>query len=328
MDDTSTRQCVVHRKPTEARHGLLCELHYQQLSGLLRDVEKQAGYLSALPSMEMRMGSGHGTLASELAPARLDVLALRDPQTRRWTRGDVARHPLPAAKRHGPWCLFCDHDTCRDWRAGRRRDLHDDEHDAGSDRLMSILGVLHGWARIIREERDLTSPQRVTIATERDTLTRHLDWLAEQPFIDELYSEVRELVATLKALNGTQDDKPVGRCYLSTDAGICNGPIWVDEAEGHAHCGRCQRTWDGEQLALLRYEMDKAQAEKAQAERERPKTADGRRMLTASELVAQGFVSSVVNVRVIASRRGVRAVSGHYDPDLFTIAQAQEAIAG
>lgn len=318
--EPSNRVCVInHSKPVEARHGLMCTPHFDRLSAMLRDVEEQAAILSAAPSMEIRIGSGSGSLASELAPARIDVLAFNDPQTRRWTRDDVSRHPLPAPKRFGPWCLFCDHDTCTDWRAGRRRDLHDDEHDAGSDRLMSILGVLNGWAHLVREERNLTPPRHVTVSGERDTLTRHLDWLAGQPFIDDAYAEIRELAATLKVLNGTQDDKPVGRCYLPKDVGICNGPIWVDDAAGHAHCGRCAQTWDGPQLALLKHEMDKAQAEQA-----RPKTEDGRRMLTAAELVAQGVVSSPGNVWAMASRRGVRAVLGHYDPEWFTAKMATD----
>jgi hypothetical protein len=209
------RACVVHSKPTEARHGLLCIAHFDRLADMLRQVEEEAAILSAVPSMAIRTGSGGGSLASERAPARLDVLAFRDPQTRRWARDATAKHPLPSPKAFGPWCLFCDHETCTDWRAGRRRDLHDDEHDAGSERLMSILGVLNGWARVVREERGLALPERVTISSERDTLTRHLDWLAEQPYIDETYADVRELADGLKSLNGTVDERPLARASSS-----------------------------------------------------------------------------------------------------------------
>jgi hypothetical protein len=303
--------CVVHSKPTEARHGLLCVAHFDRLADMLREIEEEAAILSAVPSMAIRTGSGGGSLASERAPARLDVLAFRDPQTRRWTRDAMAKHPLPSPKAFGPWCLFCEHETCTDWRAGRRRDLHDDEHDAGSERVMSILGVLHGWARVTREERDLTSPDQITISSERRALTHHLEWLAEQPFIDEMFSEIRQLVSALKDLNGTQAEKPIGRCYLPSETGVCAGPIWVDEAMGTASCGRCRASWTGYQITVLNYELEKIKAEKA-----RPKTDDGRRMLTAQEM-ADRLGTSIANVRKMASRQGIRAVRGHYDPDRF-----------
>lgn len=311
MTEPMTTVCVVHSKPVEARHGLLCAAHFDRLADMLRDIEEQAAILSAVPSMAIKTGSGRGGLTSERAPGRLDVLAFLDPQTRRWTRDEVAKHPLPAPKAFGPWCLFCTHETCIDWRAGRRRDLHDDEHDAGSERLMSILGVLNGWARIVREERNLTSPKRITITTERDTLTRHLAWIAAQPFIDEMHAEIRQLVASLKDLNGTQDERPVGKCYLPSETGTCDGSIWVDVAMGHAHCGRCQQTWDGAQLAMLSFELERAKIEAA-----RPKNEDGKPMLTAQEL-ARKWKTSVDNVRKMASRQGIRAVLGHYDPERF-----------
>lgn len=151
-----------------------------------------------------------------------------------------------------------------------------------------------------------------TISGERDFLTRHLDHIARQPWCDEFYSELRQLLGQLKAANGTQDEKPVGRCFLPNDTGICDGPIWVDDAAGHAHCGRCQQTWDGTDLHRLSVIL-----ENERRERRRPKTEDGRKMLTAEELVAQGYVSSVSNVRVKAHRAGIVSVDGHYDPDAF-----------
>lgn len=307
----NTTGCVVHSKPAEARHGLLCTVHFDRLADMLRSVEEEAALLSAVPSMAQRQGSGRGSLASERTPVRIDVLAFRDPQTRQWTRDETARHPLPAPKSFGPWCLFCDHETCTAWRAGRRRDLHDDEHDAGSDRLMSILGVLNGWARVVREERGLTEPDRITVTGERATLTRHLEWIAAQPFIDETYAEVRRLVASLKDLNGTQDEKPVGKCYLPSDTGICEGPIWVDDAAGHAHCGRCRETWDGAQVLKL-----KRQLEIDEIERARPKTSDGRRMFTVKEL-AEERQTTVNAIRLRLSKAGARAVRGHYDPAML-----------
>lgn len=282
--DQNTTGCVVHSKPAEARHGLLCEAHFTRLSTMLRDVEDEAAILSAVPSLAIRTGSGGGSLASTRTPARLNVLVHTDRR-----------------------------------RGTGKSETEDDALAAGQ--TLPILDVLSSWARIVREEcptlrrreRGLDpGPDWLTVTRERDVLTRNLEWVAEQPWCDEMYTDIRQLLSQLRAANGTQPEKPVGRCYLPNDTGLCDGPIWVDDAAGHAHCGRCRQTWDGAQLAMLSFELERAKAEAS-----RPKTENGRRMLTAEELVAQGYVSSVSNVRVKAHRAGIVSVDGHYDPEAF-----------
>lgn len=314
--ETNAPKCVICGTDRLATHGYVCTSHYERLADTLRALEDEALHLDPRPSMQQRTGSGGGSPASERAPARLTVIAYRDPRTRRWEPDEQPRYTPPAPKSFGPWCLFCDHDTCTAWRAGRRRDLHDDEYDAGSAALASVLDELHNWARLVREERGLAAPQRVTITGERDLMTRQLPWMVEQPWIDECWTDLRRLLGQLQAVNFTAPDKPIGRCYLPDDEGLCNGPIWVDDAAGHAHCGRCRATWDGPYLATLRYEMDKAKAEAV-----RPRTADGRRMLTIAELMV-AWQTSENGVRLRLSRAKARPVLGHYDPDCASKASA------
>jgi hypothetical protein len=276
VSEDHQRACVVHSKPAEARHGLLCIAHFDRLADMLRQVEEEAAILSAVPSMAIHTGSGGGSLASTRAPARLDVLVHRD--TRRGTG---------------------------------KSETEDDELAAG--KTLPVLDVLHSWARVVREERGFTSQAAVTISGERDVLTRALDWIAGQPWVDELFTEVRQLVGQLKAANGTQDEKPVGRCYLPNETGICDGPIWIDTAMGHAHCGRCQQTWTGAQLLLLSEQMELDRIERA-----RPKTEDGRRMLTAEEMCTHlGIRLGAFRVRV--HRMRIVSIDGHYDPELFSV---------
>lgn len=281
----------------EAGHGYLCAGHYSRLAAMLRDIEDEASALDARPSMAIRVGNGKGSLASERTPVRLDVLVHNDPRSR------------PAGTRYpGPSCPSCWHDSCTEIRAWI------DAFDAHATETLSILDVLGSWARIVREERDLNVSGAATITGERDLLTRQLDWCARQDWVDEMYDDLRKLVGQLRAVNGTLTEKPVGHCYLPTieGDGICRGPIWIDTIAGHAHCGKCRQTWDGPQLAMLRFELDEQRAELL-----RPKTADGRPMLTPEELVAQGIVSTVSNVRVMAHRRRIVSTNGHYDPDAF-----------
>lgn len=261
-------RCVIGSKPHQATVGYLCSRHLEQAGTMLREIEDQAVLLSAVPSMQQRNGSRGGGLASQRTPVRLDVLVHTDP-------------------RHG---------------TGMSED-EDDEIAAGE--TLSILGTLGSWARVVREDRDLTWPEQITISGERDLLSRQLEWVAEQEWCDEFYGDLRKLLGQLKAQNGTAEDKPVGRCYLPDVEGTCNGPIWLDTAAGHAHCGRCRETWDGAQLARLDWELQMAK---------RPKGEDGKPMQTVEE-IASSKRMTVNAVRIKLSRNGARAVGGsYYDP--------------
>jgi hypothetical protein len=193
----------------------------------------------------------------------------------------------------------------------------------------SAIGVLATWARIVREDRALTPPDRITLPGECATLTRHLDWIAAQPWIDEFATQLGDLLARLRRANpDTLRARTIGRCPQPD----CGGPIrrrpqqhtmWRDEGDrctahaiqlhdGPAYCGRCRATWEGPDMARLALIL-----ERQEREAKRPTTDDGRPMLTAQELVDAGHSTSVSNVRVTAHRRGVRAVNGHYDPAVF-----------
>jgi len=292
---TETR-CVICTADKAAVVGLLCAGHHSRLASMLRDVEDEACHLDARPSMQQRMDSGKGSLASERAPVRLEVVVLND----RRTRGAGQRPP-------GPHCVECWHGSCEDIRAWL------DAQAAGAVQAMSILDVLGSWARLVREERDLAEPDSVTITGERDLLTRQLDWVAAQPWVDEAYSDLRTLLGQLRSANGTTPEKPAGRCPDLITGSDCGGPVWVDGAAGHAYCSRCRRTWDGRELNRLGLILEAQRREAA-----RPRADDGEPMLTAAELVAKGYVSSPVNVRVKAHRLGLVSVDGHYDPRWFT----------
>lgn len=295
--------------------GHVCRGHFERLASILRDIEEQSRLLNAVPSMAVRNGRS-GSLASQRSPAVLDAIVLND--RRSWAY--EARTP-------GPACYYCLHDTCttiRNWQ---------DARDSGSTEMSSVLALLHSWGRVVREDRYLAAPEQVTVNGERDLLSRHLDWIAEQPWVDELYDAMSRLLAQLKATNNTQDDPPAGTCYLPDENGReCGGNIWrreqqhmawatlpdrcartaVKVADGPAYCDRCGNTWDGAALKHLDLILEKQHQPDT-----RPHTEDGRRMLTAEELVTQGLVSTVSNVRVTAHRKGKRAVGSYYDPRWF-----------
>jgi hypothetical protein len=331
---TDPTNCVIGQRPHAADPGLMvCGWHRDELGRLLRSIEDEAIHLEMRPSMAIRYDRSGGGLASEQAPTKLDVLAMLDVRTKPWERRPLSAYRPAPPKGIGPWCLMCDHETCTAWRAGRRRDLHDDEHDAGSDRLHSVLGVLHTWANGVRETRHLTPPATVTLTGERDFLTRNLDWICAQLQAADFHAKLKALLASLRRVTGNRPQRPLTRCVLPTDDGLCGGNVWVQQVDAHAWrvlpdrcerqpvsvhdgpaiCDTCGASWitpaDKARLSLM--------VQQAADERARPRTHDGRPMLTATELVDRGLVSSVSNVRVTAHRRGVAAVNGYYDPQAF-----------
>lgn len=232
----SCPSCIICTTEREATHGYLCTGHFERLARMLRDVELEACLLDARPSMAIRTGSGGGSLASERSPVRLDVLALLDRRTYRYEKPSI-----------GPWCPDCWHGTCVAMRAW------DDAINARATEAMSVLETLHGWARLIREERDLTPPETVTISGERDLLTRQLDWLADQSFIDEPYRDIRQLLGQLKGVNGTNELRPkmVGVCPTLLETGECGGRLWPNDDRGEVVCDNCDRIFGFEELRHL-----------------------------------------------------------------------------
>lgn len=298
--------CVMCARDRE--HGYLCADCYTRLASMLAEIEDETAILEAVPSMAQRTGSGTGSLPSQRSPAVLDAIVAADPRRglMRWSSDDF-----------DPW---------------------------GLDDTASVLETLHSRARAVREEAEIDPPATVTVSGERALLTDQLPWIARQPWVDEMFNEMRDLLAQLKRTNKTQEDRPVGRCHLPRFESVCGGTIWQREQErylwqqaepggdhcrrvkmkvkdGPAFCERCRAVWD-DPKELDRLHLIEEQRKKEAA---RPRTEDGRPMLTAEELVTQGYVSSVSNVRVKAHRLGVSSVKGHYDPDAFD--DADKAIA-
>jgi hypothetical protein len=118
---------------------------------------------------------------------------------------------------------------------------------------LSVLGVLGGWARAVREDRQLRWPDRITVASERRTLATQLDYVCAQPWVDEFSADVSKLLRQLQAANrtGAERKKPVGVCPTLYDDGECGGSLWLDDARGVVICGDCGRTFAPDELRHL-----------------------------------------------------------------------------
>lgn len=243
IDETPRALCLVPGRPHTATDGRLCRDHFEELSKWLHEIETEAKRLDAAPSMSTRLGqSGGGTLASQQSPVVLAAVVYTD------------RRSVPDRYLYGPACARCRHTTCESIR---------DEH--GTERLVSVYAVLHRWAQRTRDEHMLgvpvekilvrvppghegpfvvdtagtigattLIPQQLTIATERNVLTRQLDWIAGRDWIPEMREDIRRIRNALLKHNRNEDDKPLtGWCYKpADDSGTeCGGNLWPVYAE-------------------------------------------------------------------------------------------------
>ena len=297
-DPTDLRtRCVLGGpdKPHGAHVGHLCDGHLQRLSTQLRRIEDDTAHLELARHPSQAWG---GTRSSGLASQRpaldMTTLALVGPTA-----------PGPVAD------------------------------PAGWDDTPHVLGTLESWARIVREDRGLTPPDGpATVSGERATLTRHLDWIAAQDWVDDFAAEVLTLSAVLQAHVRTTPVSVAGRCWLGDPGqadGLCGGRVrrqtihrtvvttsgttTMPVDDGPWHCARCGHTWDlDEHHATLILDQQATEAR-------RPRTDDGRPMRTARELAqAAGLTLRAAQLRL--SRSGIRPVMaagiGHYPPDTLT----------
>lgn len=254
-------------RPHSAHVGYLCDAHMQKLSATLRSIEDEYAILSTAPALGVWSTGGHRGLAHERTPVVIDALALADNRTRPWEPADdTERTPARSAAVYGPFCHLCTHDSCLAYgsaqRAARQRDTGDDEADVQSNRLLSVEHELHNWARTVREERDLAAPERVTISGERALLTKQLDWIAAQPWVDELNRDLTAVLESLRGVNRTGRGKDDGACPVFIDGLPCTGRVrrsrgampWVvrddrcevtpvDVEAGVLTCTDCGTTW-------------------------------------------------------------------------------------
>jgi hypothetical protein len=142
-----------------------------------------------------------------------------------------------------------------------------DERAANAERLVSVVATLHTLAQRVRDERMLGTPTThvvdrmpgvawpgpvcefpcthdtcqsmawwrdlptpPTVASERDLLTRQLDWIATQPWVLEMRAELADLRTQLLRHNRNDDEQPLtGHCYRLVDGQECGGNLWPDE---------------------------------------------------------------------------------------------------
>jgi hypothetical protein len=258
---TAVTTCAVPGRPHQAEAGFrLCQFHFDQLADWLHDVQREFGLLETAPSFQANWGDSRGgRLASCRPPVRIVPLALID-------------------FRHVP--------------------LTELDGSAGRDDILSVFDTLHRWANRIRAARDIRIPghwvteqllpgpvclhcshpscrrmvhryfQRDPIGpkSERKFLSLHLEWAITQPWIGDLWDDIRKLVNQLQVANNT-GPLHVGSCpecggrLHIMEPRYSSGPPTTGKASWAAECDRdATHRWEGSRLIRLRLDLEEQQA--------------------------------------------------------------------
>lgn len=145
-------------------------------------------------------------------------------------------------------------------------------------RERGVLGIVHSWAELVRDQRHDTRPctcdharpshnqhrctaqgcgcreytaVEPTFARECAYLIVNLAWCTGQAFAGELYDEIRVLARTIGDTVGEYRPKPVGTCHalIAGELGepgdpgpvqvLCGGALVMDREGTGVHCTRC-----------------------------------------------------------------------------------------
>lgn len=163
----------------------------------------------------------------------------------RWLREIPESYALlPAVKDHGtvPGNPETAHTKRPDAPAPMRleiTDLLDTRYYEGR----GVLGLIHGWAQLIRDERHLPGPdQQPTVTGECLLLSAHLPWATEQAWIEDLHAELKALARELREAVGEYTIRPVGTCKTTPAGqhdGVCGGPLFMDKTQTAVRCASC-----------------------------------------------------------------------------------------
>lgn len=158
-------------------------------------------------------------------PATMVVLAasIQRETTGAPTRSGSRTAPLPGRADTlnlcGPWAV----DT-----------VHDEHGDQCGP--LPIAAVLHGWARLVAEERHLRGPATVTETALAAYLDAHLDWAAGQPWAGEMHDELLHMMGRIWHITSTRPrvrpvTRPCPRCDVLA--------LTEEDGDQYVRCGGC-----------------------------------------------------------------------------------------
>lgn len=300
--------CVVDRR-RRAKVGLLCAPHFERLARQLNPGNAGVAFdpdephvppqPASIPVLfrelaDLRVAAAEGRPGEHADAARVDLrhMAMRDARSK--ATGPAATDDGLS----GPWSVLA---TLGGWAAVVHEE-HLDIH-GGRDPLPAQL-ARPSWVEVqvpvpttvpeqLRPWRTVRRPLRVeppdvqAVTTLARWLHARLDWIARQPWCDELAHDLAVLTAQLRAAHGDPGEQPLGLCTALVDeAGTpdhhgsrtCDEPLWMPPTPPRGPdepvvlppvvCAGCGTSWHGLAVLQLARERGGLQAEVATSSRQ------------------------------------------------------------
>ena len=234
----------------EAQIGLVCWQHHDRLADLLDPRNRGTDYNPQRPDDAM------------VTPSIPVLYAQLSAES---GRGETGPAGPPA---FGPSSPGNDHVlVLRDPRS-RAEQLGPDDVERAPRPPLVVLSAL--TQRVADERGALPGRLLVTVVDHASWLHGALGWIVEQPWVDEVARQLRELSASLRAAAGDPPPSPVGTCRATvnddgeedlTGPWRCAVPLYVPELPPRApdepirlpvlRCGSCGHRYDPAELVAL-----------------------------------------------------------------------------
>jgi hypothetical protein len=110
-------------------------------------------------------------------------------------------------------------------------------------RYHNPLVVLESWARMVREEVGQAAQGHATVTSEAGLLLKRMDFITRQPWVDDMWKELREVRGELREYNGEHKPLPVGKCPSLIGGRTCGTPLFAPLDGDVIKCRSCRREW-------------------------------------------------------------------------------------
>jgi hypothetical protein len=112
-----------------------------------------------------------------------------------------------------------------------------------SEPMPAVLAVVASWLLLIAEERPLTAMLPRSVLAQLDLLTRHHEWIASKPWVDDYLLEFGELRKALTAVVRDVRFERRGVCRLPVESGVCGGTLVEENGTRIVRCVGCGARW-------------------------------------------------------------------------------------
>lgn len=210
--------------PVAAVTGQLCQRCDTKLSGWFSTVLDETAELSTRIPDDYSWDHGRrsGKISGSPALIRLEILALTDPRTMRQDDDDT-----------------------------------DPDKVTGTSPL-SIVKVITGWAGLLAEEHQLSSPTD-NLSQAVNLINAWWPTVCASDWITDFYDDIRD-IHRLLGINRPRR-LPRGRCFT------CDTPLYKEDGDGtdRVSCPKCERNYDGPDLVKLEIQRQRDQRERGTA---------------------------------------------------------------